>query len=340
MAIPIREPGSDDDVETRFPLNPLPVDEFLSREAPPLAWLVPGLVPARGVTLMVSPPNAGKTLLALDYAAQAAAVGRKVLFIEEEGSLRGLQERVRRAVAAAGLLNGKANLLEIDWHPQFSLMDASKRQYLVALMEAKKAELVVLDSLAAVSPGSDENDPADMGLVSETLHWIHAETDSAVLALHHTTKETWKPGQTPNLASARGHGALMGRVDSALALVPLEASPGVVRFELYNVKQREAERARKRTLEVLMSGPAAIIRESDSDYQAQDELTKVREMLGKVTRAIPVEGYGYTSRQALTRELVARGWDVSRAVTMLIERGIVVEPVNGKLMRKKETGGT
>lgn len=337
MALALREPGSDDAEEsTRYPLSPISLSEFLAREAPPLAWLIPGLVPARGVTLMVSGPNVGKTLLALDYACQAAAAGRRVLIVEEEGSLRGLQERLRRAACAADLTGEAADRIEVAWHSGFTLMDWKSRGYLIELMKTRKAEVVVLDSLAAMSVGIDENDSKEMGIVSEALHCIHAETNGAVIGLHHMNKEAWKPGQTPTMASSRGSGALMARVDSALALVQLECDSTAVRFELHNIKQREAERAKPRQVEIAMRGEAAMVTTSNLDRTAIDEaVTKVQSILPALLRLIPEEGHQGIGHIELFRKVGRRDADSRQALQMLIDERRVMETISGKLVKKK-----
>src|SRR4051812_4034193 len=60
-----------------------PLAAFLERadKAPPVDWLIPELVPNSGSLLMVAPPNAGKTWLALAIIKAAVAKDRPVFMV-------------------------------------------------------------------------------------------------------------------------------------------------------------------------------------------------------------------------------------------------------------------
>src|SRR4051812_6908251 len=108
-----------------------------------------------------------------------------------------------------------------------------------------------------------------MKAVSDALAYVNAATGAAVIALHHTTKTTWRPGgPPPNLADARGHGALVGRIDTEIALVPCEAASGEVAFDAWVVKQRDEEKAAPRRYRIDMTGPAAVVSEEEIDLAA------------------------------------------------------------------------
>jgi hypothetical protein len=334
----IREPG-EDDVPGELPFDAVPLSRFLQWECPPLGWIVPGLVPARGVTLMLSAPNAGKTLLAFDYAAQAAAAGRKVLILEEEGSARGCQERLRRAGAAAGLEGAKWDNIEVAWNSGFALLNVAHQNYLIASVQERKIELVVMDSLSAVCRGVDENDAAQMALVAEGLYRTSATPGCAVLGLHHMTKEAWKPGQTPTLASGRGHGVLMGRIDAALALVPIECDPQSVRFELYTLKMREAERLPPRQMQVRMHGPAAIVDDFrlDAAPRRSPASQRLADAMVAVLPLVPVGEENAVSQNAIVDKLGQHKQTVISAVRELLFKSAIKQLGNGRVYRMKGT---
>lgn len=53
---------------------------------PPARWLIGGVVPESGRRFVIAAPNAGKTWLALVIAKTAAALGRRVVAVLDEGS--------------------------------------------------------------------------------------------------------------------------------------------------------------------------------------------------------------------------------------------------------------
>lgn len=343
MAIPLREPGSDDGEESPRRFDAPPLSEFMDIECPQLAWLVGGLMPAGSLTVMVSPPNAGKTLLAFDWAAQVAATGRKVLVVEEEGGMRSCQERLRRAAEAADLVNGKMDNVLVAWNSGLSLLEPKDVTMLINYIRANHVELVVLDSISALTRGLDENDSKDMTILAEMLHAIKAETGCAVLALHHTTKESWKPGQTPSLASSRGHGALAARVDSMLALVPLAQQSGTVKLELHNIKQRDAERAQPREVEIQMTGTAAIVSSVEMNpyldrATIEESVAKVRAILPLMLKHIPEVGTIGIGHIELFRKVGKRDEISRRALQMLVDDQSVIETISGKLVKRKPGG--
>jgi RecA-family ATPase len=340
MAFQPRVPGSDDGGPSA-PFDPVPLDEFLEIEFPPMAWLVPGIVPHRQTTLIVSAPNAGKTLLAFDYAALSAQQGRRVLVVEEEGSGRGCQERLHRAADAYNLTKQQMRKIEVVYNSHFSLLEPGAVALLSEWVKFQSIEVIIFDSIAAITRGSDENDSATMSLISEALHRVCADTQSAVIGLHHMTKEAWKPGQIPTLGSARGHGALVARVDTVLGIVPLESPGGTVRFELYCLKMREAERAQPRTMEVLMTGPAAIVRSIEMDATARQSNIQRRASerlaatMKEVVLAVPLgEENAVTSNQVVDK-LGTHKQTILAAIKELLFAEKLRQLGNGKVYRMK-----
>jgi hypothetical protein len=68
--------------------------------------------------------------------------------------------------------------------------------------------LVVIDTLARVMPGGDENTPEDMGAVVAAGDRICAETGATVLFIHHSGKDATR--------GARGHSSLRAATDTEI----------------------------------------------------------------------------------------------------------------------------
>ena len=254
----MRDPGEDDGAE---PLKPKfgeqSVADFLARDFPPTRFIYLDILPAHEVTVLMAAPNAGKTFLALEMACQIAAgaarAGRRVFIVEEEGAASALQTRLRRALKASGADPARIGL---EWNSGISILE---RRGVQAIIDAAQgADLIILDSLAALTGGLDENDSAQQSLVAQALHEIKTQTGAAVLALHHMTKEAWKEGETPTLRHLRGHGTLAGRVDTVIALTAGASDREAVRFAVHVVKARDNAHVPARNFSVSMVGESAV----------------------------------------------------------------------------------
>jgi hypothetical protein len=194
-----------------------PISELLAEEIPDTVWLIAPYLEAGSIASVVAPPNLGKTLLAFWFATQVAAAGRRVAIIEEEGGKRGFQKRIRRALAAVGQ-RGAENIVYV-FKPKLSLM--SPGDVLALCDELKNYDFIVIDSLARVTTGVEENNTKEMGQIVASLDLIREETGACVLTIHHTGKTKWKPGEVPRLEDGRGSSALAAGIDTALGLAPV-----------------------------------------------------------------------------------------------------------------------
>ncbi|WP_119462924.1 AAA family ATPase [Rhodospirillaceae bacterium SYSU D60014] len=71
-----------------------------------------------------------------------------------------------------------------------------------------KVRLIIIDTLASVTSGADENSAKDMTALHEKCHIIRKQTKANVLLVHHTGKN--------EANGPRGHSSLEGRVDTML----------------------------------------------------------------------------------------------------------------------------
>lgn len=311
-----REPGSDDGDEAPATKDPLlqkvPYRDFLAKKLPPAEWLVSPWLEAKSLALVVAPPNAGKTLFALYLTVTVAMTGKRVLFIEEEGSERGFQTRVRRAVESVG--GNLTGALDCVFKPRLSLMHPDTRLF----DEVREYDLTVIDSLARVSIGADENDAKDMGIIVNNLDRLRDSSGGSVVSLHHSGKGTWTPGRKPELSDSRGSGALAAGVDTILALVPLESPAGLVRFQLWMTKQREEAKATPSEVETLMTGPAAVVEVRELERESES----AAELLARLLPLIPEHPFGI-SIDDLRKAARAKPERVREAVNLGDSQGVL-----------------
>lgn len=173
-------------------------------------WIIKGVLPDTGLGSFWGQPSGGKTFLAVDIAL-CVALGQKwqgrdvkqgsALYIAAEDD-SGVQVRFASGLASRGVQDAPIRVLPCA--PVFT-----NPKQTAALLEAIASHgpqsLVFVDTLAAVTPGSDENAAKDMSQVIHFCQEIHKVTGGLVLLIHHDGKT---PGRGP-----RGWSGLHGAFD-------------------------------------------------------------------------------------------------------------------------------
>lgn len=190
-------------------------DEILARPRP--KWIVKGVVPQAELGVLYGASGSGKSFLALDLFAAVVAgrpwrslrtVPTTVVYVaaEGQGGFRNRLEAYRQHHGApSGLkvvLDGP-NLLKKD-----ALLLAEQ------INKAGGAGLIVIDTLAQVSPGGDENSAEDMGRLLLSCRYLHKVTGAMVVLIHHAGKDLTK--------GARGWSGLKAAADVELEVNRLD----------------------------------------------------------------------------------------------------------------------
>ncbi len=171
---------------------------------PPLTWLVPGQIPAGGLTVMYGPSGGGKTFAALDYALTLAQ-STAVVYLAAEGE-SGFADRKNAWCKHNGKGSGQLHFYLEAVH----LISPENVDVFIDSILPLKPSLVVVDTLARCMLGGDENSARDMGQFIDACDIIRKRTHAAVMVVHHTGK---------NGSSERGSSALRGACDSMIELV-------------------------------------------------------------------------------------------------------------------------
>ncbi|MFY9837490.1 MAG: AAA family ATPase [Xanthobacteraceae bacterium] len=173
-------------------------------------WLVEGILPTNGIAVLYGPPSSFKTFLAISIAVSIAAghnwCGRvtkagSVLYIATEG-LGAFQIRVLAYERTHGISATNSYFSDEN----FSLLDPRDIERLIQALakENFKPVLIVLDTLARLIPGADENKAQDMSAAVRAMDKLRQEYSSTILVVHHTGKDG---------DSERGSSALRGAAD-------------------------------------------------------------------------------------------------------------------------------
>jgi len=182
----------------------------------PLDWVIQNLFSAGSISLLVGDPKSGKTYAALDAAVcvvlgepwlSLATQAGNVLLVDEENGPRRMALRVGACLRGHGIDDPATPLFYISL-ARFNLLTGEDADLLRDAIIDTDARFVVIDALVDVMPGGDENAAGDVHRVFMGLRTIAAETDAAILVIHHTNKA----------GGYRGSSAMFGAVDALLTL--------------------------------------------------------------------------------------------------------------------------
>jgi len=191
-------------------------EEFATR--PPLTWLIKDILPQAAIVALYGESTAGKSFVALDMAAclvrGAEWRGKKtkksrVVYVCAEG-IGGFALRVKAHILQYGNMPELGVLPEA---PNFMLVD-DVRDVIKAIHTFGTTDLVILDTLAQITPGANENSGEDMGLLLNHCQAIHRVTGATVMLIHHAGKDLSR-GQ-------RGWSGLKGNADAEIEVSRLD----------------------------------------------------------------------------------------------------------------------
>jgi hypothetical protein len=219
--------------------------------APPLSWLVRGLLVDGGFSTIYGPPGTSKTFVALDLALHVAHgrdwFGRRVapgavVYVSGEGASGMLlrmkawrQERGDGTRAPFALVPSSVNLFDDDAGAEMLIDDVKAH---AAGLDVP-LRLVVLDTLSRMIGSGDEDKARDINVVVQRAEKIQRETGAHVLIVHHSGKDRDR--------GMRGSNALLGAVDAAIEVSRHEES-GICEGKIAKVKDGSAVDPFKYTL--------------------------------------------------------------------------------------------
>ncbi len=195
-------------------------------EVPP--QLVEGVLTAGGLSSVNGQPNAGKSYiaghLALCVAAGREWLGRRVapggwaLYVAAEGaaSVRARWQADRKhfghELGRIALVARSLNML--DPSPDVDALIATARE--VAQASGGGPGLIVVDTVARVMVGGDENTAVDMGRLIGAADRLREATGAHVMLIHHMGKDAAR--------GARGHSSLKAALDTEIEVTVDEAT--------------------------------------------------------------------------------------------------------------------
>lgn len=180
-------------------------------DQPRPAALVPDWLPAQGLAVLYGAPKTGKSLIAVDLAAQATTGG---IWCDRKPAV--ITAALYVAAEAPALLGPRLDAwLEahdhddatIDILPEVVHLGSDQAvSELAGHVAASPYPLVIVDTWARCTVGLDENSGRDIGAAVERL--LSINPTGLTLCIHHSTKAQDRV--------LRGHGTLLAALDSAI----------------------------------------------------------------------------------------------------------------------------
>ncbi|WP_394761980.1 AAA family ATPase [Phenylobacterium sp.] len=197
-----------EDYGGRYPI--ISMGEFSRRRLPP--WIIKGVVPDADLGVIFGQSGSGKSFFVIDMAL-AIARGipwrgrkvnqRRVQYLAAEGA-GGVAVRLRAYAEARHIDVNVTPLGVLSAVPNF-LIESDVAEVVEAILAAGGAHLIIVDTLAQVTPGANENAGEDMGLALRHARRIKDATGAMVLLVHHSGKDASK--------GARGWSGLKAAAD-------------------------------------------------------------------------------------------------------------------------------
>lgn len=226
-------------------------------------WLIPDMLPAEGTTILYGPPGSWKSFIALDIALTlASGIARygaperspvPVVYVAAEGA-RGIVRLRRPAWRIAHGITGPLPFFAVDTAPLIA-----RPQDVIDLLKAIETrkiapKLLVLDTVARMMAGKNENDARDAGEFIEAMDMLKRALGCSVLAIHHTGKD--------DARGARGSNAFLGGVDTMLEV---KAHKDTKALALHVRRQKDADEPETPwTFEGRVVGPSLVFFETDT----------------------------------------------------------------------------
>ena len=192
MAADVQAKAAEVAREDRFRLKD--TTEFVVRQK--ASWIVKGLVPNATLGVIYGASGSGKSFFVLDLIAAVARGipwrGRRVkqartCWLAAEGQ-EDMRKRVQAYCIHAGIDPKDLPMEFIDETPSF--MDAPDVKAVIKQMRAKgKFDIIVIDTLAQVMAGGNENSGEDMGKVLAYCRELSRLTGAMVILIHHSGKD-------------------------------------------------------------------------------------------------------------------------------------------------------
>jgi hypothetical protein len=245
----------------------LDLPTLTASRAPALKWLVEGLIPKAGITMIAARLNTYKTWIALELA-KAASTGTlfcdrttdrvSVLYADRENPLQVISLRCEML----GLEEGSRLRFWGGWLREQAPSFDDPRLLLMALHQQP---LLIFDSFVRFH-AAEENSATEMAAVMGKLRTL-ANLGATVLFLHHRAKS--------DQTKYRGSTDILAGVDVAYSIEVDKAHPGIIKLECF--KNRFGEESSVTIQPMLQHGKFVVV--DDPAHKAWQDANRELQIL-------------------------------------------------------------
>ena len=323
-----RRQENDQSIENAVPADPEKIHEAAKRielpklttsldlskmEFPEPEWIVEGIIPEDGMTILAGKPKIGKSWLVLQLAGAVSCGGvmlgnikvkkRGVLYLALEDNERRLQDRMEKLqIFPSNLFYYRCN--SHKW-PRGKESRSLLKTYLDEYPDIK---LVIIDTLYRVRGGASfssnqyEVDYAEVNLIKE----IADEHGISIIVLHHTNKRL----SNDPLEMISGTNGLAGSADTLLVLT---RTRGEMDAELYIEGRDVEQRDLALKLDIAggigweLIGDAETYRQSKVERKIQEEMREAGEAITLKYLSDVIDGESYANIQHAIRRMQKEG---------------------------------
>lgn len=271
---------------------------------PPIDWLVEGVIPRATVGLIAAYGSSLKSWAALDLLDAIACgrpwlqrfkcgKGRAYLVDFESGSFE-VRRRLQAIAQGRGQLDPVQNLGFVSFPPDFLTSPAFITEI---TRRAERHDVIVIDTLAAGSPGADEND-SRFAAPLNLLKGIAEKTGCSFLILHHTRKQ--RDGEDER-EGTRGTSAIFNALDFELKLFRFKEDGS---FTCKQTKARQGKKVDPFLVKILEPAEgrvtvyAEMLTGAQEQVEVEAELNEFKKRLLSIIQATPGLNAGSIQQRA------------------------------------------
>ena len=152
---------------------------------PSIEWLIPQMLPAKGLTMLYGASGTYKSFFALDIALKLAST-KTVVYVAGEGE-SGYRQRLEAWFSHyKESPSSKKVFFKLG---SIDMFDVSMMDEFARVLETYKPQLVIIDTLAMNSGEADENNGRDMLRIVRSCKQLSQELECNFTIVHHTNAE-------------------------------------------------------------------------------------------------------------------------------------------------------
>ena len=184
-----------EDYTGRFPILSLASSVVLQ----PGGWRIKNLLPDRGLVVLFGASGSGKTFVAIDiaYAIARGVAWRKnrtkkgrVLIVAAEGA-KGMSKRLKAYADYYDIDPNEVDIGLLTVPPNF-LLSEDVTDLAGAIAASGGADVIMVDTMAQVTPGANENSSEDVGLALGNARALEMATEALIMMVDHSGKDASK----------------------------------------------------------------------------------------------------------------------------------------------------